>query len=260
MLIIWGSKRKELELGWVADLCLACGRPTAHRLREVRSVSHLYYISLGNGSLAGYEIVCRECGRVGAAETDDYADFGDEPDEDLGALVERTNPELPRRIVAREDLARRIADGSASPEDRLHALTETLFAFAAELEERGKETHFDLRAGLWLLGVFVAPFAVGVAAQALFAGGSPVPSYLALGSIGVCVVMLVVALATEGSRYARKKLIPQMLPRLRELKPTLEELEEVLGRFKKGGLALGKKLKPLDVFEALAGSSCQNAP
>jgi hypothetical protein len=75
MFIVWGSRRTERILGYVADFCPVCREARAFRLVRVGLASHVYYISFGAGRHVGHVIRCEECGSSFDTDATRYATF-----------------------------------------------------------------------------------------------------------------------------------------------------------------------------------------
>jgi hypothetical protein len=73
MHIIAGMKQVEQVRGMVADFCPICREVRAFQLIRIGLVSHIYYVSSGAGTLAGYVIRCNECGLRLKTDSDRYA-------------------------------------------------------------------------------------------------------------------------------------------------------------------------------------------
>lgn len=250
MLIIWGTKRKDIELGWVADYCRTCGEPKAHRIREVLEVDHLYYISIGKGKTVGYEIACEQCQTTSQVEPSEYDDFADTPGADLGPLIEQTNPSLIGRLVHREAVVQRLEQGAATEADKYSLLHEALASINPELEARCAETHFDMRAGLCALAFLVVPVLAMLVGELLGKAYEKPFVYVALVLAVFIAGFLFYTLSSDGVRYARRALFPKLIPKLKKLKPSLDELDRVLAEAKQMDLMVGKKVKAQELYEA----------
>ena len=83
-MIIWGTKRVVSSLGFVADFCPICREVRTFEVERIGMAGHLYYLSFGSGTLAGYVRTCRTCGTGLNATPDMYARLSREmlrPDE-----------------------------------------------------------------------------------------------------------------------------------------------------------------------------------
>jgi hypothetical protein len=103
-ILIWGEKNRQERLGTVADWCPACRRPQAFAVTKYFRVSHIYYISLGRGSLVATARQCWECGRQYRCEEEDYAAFLPEAEAEqisLNELLQQSNPTLKEQLDTR---------------------------------------------------------------------------------------------------------------------------------------------------------------
>lgn len=94
MIFIWGTKVRTESLGTVADWCQACRRVRAFEVTNYYRVGHIYYISLGSGSLHATVRECWRCFSQFYCNEEDYDRFYDEADAEqmsIGKLLERTN-------------------------------------------------------------------------------------------------------------------------------------------------------------------------
>ncbi len=94
MLLVWGHKVEKKILGRVADHCRGCGTVSGQFLWEVRRIPHIYWISLGSGSIAGHVRICEDCGEHADAFLSDYDDFVDDMTMPLKELIAQTNSGL----------------------------------------------------------------------------------------------------------------------------------------------------------------------
>jgi hypothetical protein len=102
--IIWGTKSRQECLGTVADWCPACRRPRAFAVTKYFRVGHIYYISLGRGSLVAAVRQCRECGSQYRCADEDYEALVPEKavqEMSLNELLQQTNSVLKEQLDAR---------------------------------------------------------------------------------------------------------------------------------------------------------------
>ena len=98
MFIVWGKKIVYRKVGHVADFCPICRKVQPFELKRVGSAGHVYYVSVGEGELVGYERTCKECGTVFRAEPTTYASVS-KTLAPLADLVRQTYPNIEHIIV-----------------------------------------------------------------------------------------------------------------------------------------------------------------
>ena len=108
MFIIWGKKRIERKQGMVADFCPICREVRAFTLIRVGLAGHIYYVSFGQGKLAGFIICCDTCGVVLRAEPTRFATAEKDPRIELETLIRQTFPRLRETYADRLALEQRI--------------------------------------------------------------------------------------------------------------------------------------------------------
>jgi hypothetical protein len=107
MIIIWGTKVNQEPRGTVGDKCPACMDVQLFDVIDHYEVSHLYYISLGRGTLIATTRTCRHCGAQYHCDRAAYNEIL--PIEAANALpiekvLIRTNSRLADLRTARADL------------------------------------------------------------------------------------------------------------------------------------------------------------
>jgi hypothetical protein len=136
MLIIWGKKRVTKSLGYVADFCPLCRDVRAFELVRVGLAGHVYYLTLSEGELVGYERTCMQCRTVLNAQPDRYAhiNYRAQPP---GELAPITFPKLKEFWAARLGVERELKSvfGKVSPEDRQTLIREPFILLSPKVEE-----------------------------------------------------------------------------------------------------------------------------
>lgn len=246
MFIVWGKKVVRRKLGHVADFCPICRVPQGFALTRVGVANHVYYVTSGDGELAGFERTCHECGTSMQAEPTQYASVAKKP-LPLAELRRETFPQLEAAWRDRLELEARIrqAPRSLSAEER-HALIRSPFLLLSpKVEKRFNENQIDKQTGLAMLGAVlliafgpalveaVAPSVVDTAWLVFLAAGLGLIVWVGLGS---------------GRRYMRREVIPQLAKALRPLRPTADEINAVLAEMKQLRHKMGSKLKVDDLI------------
>lgn len=248
-MIIWGTKRVVRSLGFVADFCPICRDVRTFEVERIGMAGHVYYLSFGSGTLAGYVRTCRTCGTGFNATPDIYARLSREmlpPAELQPATFPNLNEVHGPRLALEKSLRNPLA--TLAPADRSALLKEPFILLSPKVEERFASLHFDGPTGLTLFVAVVALiFIPAMLAEA-------VPSYaseLVMACIAAAVVAVGVQMFLSSERFMRKKLLPVLVPALKPLKPTPEELESVLRDMKSLGRRIGSKLKLQTLLAAL---------
>lgn len=98
--LIFGTKGREEPCGVVADMCPSCQKVRAFLVVEHYEAAHVYWVSMGQGTLRGTSIRCLECNCQCHFEAHKYRQVlshGEASRCDLKELVERTHPQLAPR-------------------------------------------------------------------------------------------------------------------------------------------------------------------
>lgn len=247
MFIVWGTKRTIRKHGYVADFCPLCREVRAFELLRIGLASHIYYISFGQGRLAGHLLRCRECRYEIAGDPRDYASIGDrEAEKDVEQLLALTHPQLRQNLANRLATEARLRSSPASltPEMREALLLESFQLVNPEVEMRYKqETQLDKPAGLGCFGTIIL-------SPLLFYGASllpmPTQEQALLGAAIFCglgIVYTFVQIGLAPRRWLRARIVPLLARALEPLRPTREELQFCLERCEIAGLKIGRKLK-----------------
>ena len=251
--IVWGKKLVFRMLGYVADYCPMCRTPRVFKLQRVGLARHVYYISFGEGELAGYQRTCQECGIAVGAKPTIYASVAEQP-ASIGQLTAQTFPKLSEAYQASLALEERIRNSPASlsPEER-HALIRQPFQLLSpRVEKQFASLHIDNDAGFTLLGVLIALFLASFILKRL----APDSLEVAMVSILLAGLVLVVwQISQAGKRFMQRKIFPALVAALQPLKPTEGEVQAVLAELKKLGQKIGSKMKARDLMKVLGQNS-----
>ncbi|WP_374434669.1 hypothetical protein [Inhella sp.] len=145
-MIIWGRKTVRTPLGYAADFCPICASAQAFEITRVGSAGHLYYISVGEGELVGYERRCLSCGIDLRAEPTGYAALAPTP-LPLAALRKTTCPDLDEAYRAHLDQEDRIRFDPLGlpPQDRQALILQPFVLLAPKVTARFQTTSIDLK-------------------------------------------------------------------------------------------------------------------
>ena len=250
-MIIWGTKRVVSSLGFAADFCPLCREVRTFEVKRIGMAGHLYYLSFGSGKLAGYLRTCRTCGTDLNATPDQYAQLSRKRLEPL-ELQPITFPNLDEVHGARLAIEKSLRSSPAklSAADRSALIKEPFILLSPKVEERFASVHFDGPTGFTLLAAVVGLIFIPAMLS------TAMPSYaaeLVMACIAAAVVAVGVQMALSSERFMRKKLLPVLVPALKPLKPTPQELEAVLKDMKSLGRRIGSKLKLQTLLAGLQG-------
>jgi hypothetical protein len=244
MFIVWGTKRVERSRGRVADFCPICREVRAFQLIRVGLASHIYYVSFGEGKLAGHVIRCQECGVRLKTDPARYAATGEDSRASLEVLVRDTFPRLREVCATRLELEKRIRQTpfSLSTDERKYFLMEPFALLNPLVEQRfANSTEMDRQSGLGCLST--------VLAFAALAFRGPIQDKILLAAailFGIGTVYTLIQLHLGPGRFFLARVLPPLVKALKPLKPAREDVAECLDRCKTQHLKIGKVAK-LDV-------------
>jgi len=252
-MIIWGTTIKRRKLGWVADFCPICAKPRAHRIVRVGSAGHLWYISIGSGSLVGHEVICATCEVVRERDATDFTDIAADDRADLGALIRETCPDMRERFAVDIDAAERIQ--SLTPDERHEVLMQRLAVLAEQLERQYAERPMSpagQKVSKFVVFLFVAFFVAIIATEEDQRRSDDSDLYTVFGLVIIgSVLVLLYFLVMRHPWFMKHRFRPQLRRALQPLDPSIEELDDALGRFKRMGLVIGKKFKPAKMHKLI---------
>jgi hypothetical protein len=248
--IVWGKKLVYRTLGYVADFCPMCRTPRIFKLRRVGVARHVYYVSFGEGELAGYQRTCEECGISLDAKATIYASVADKP-APLPQLITQTFPNLAQAYQPTLALEERVRNSlsSLTPEERRVLIRNPMLLLSPRVEKRFASTHMDADVGYTILALVAALFGGSYVLKRLF------PDSLEMSMLAILVVGMIIVvwqISQAGKRYMRSQIVPVLATALRPLKPTEGEVTAALEELKKLRHKIGSKLKVNELMEALA--------
>lgn len=251
MFIVWGKKLVYRKLGHVADFCPICRKPRAFVLRRLGSAGHLYYITVSQGELVGYDRTCVQCGTSFNAEPTQYAAVAPQL-APLPELARKTFPDLEQAWKERLDLERQLRQDprALNVDDRKALIRSPFLLLSPKVEKRFASTHFDKEVGisaLVALGLMIA----GPALVRKVAPDSAEPALLVFMALGVLLVIVQMALA--GGRFMRREVVPVLAKCLRPLQPTPGELQTVMAELKTLRHKMASKLQLAELIAQITG-------
>lgn len=257
MLIVWGKKRTERVLGSVADFCPICRDVRAFQLIRVGLAGHIYYISFGEGKLAGHIIRCGTCAVDLGTDPSRYATTEKDSRVSLEVLVRDTFPNLRQKYAARLELEERIKrTRSAIVGDEYKAVLMEPFSLLNPLVERrfASSTEMDRKSGMGCLGTVV----IGAG---LFFGSmrfrGPTQDKILLAALILVVIGTIytfIQMHLGPGRHFRAKILPSLVKSLKPLQPTRDDLAGCIERCKSLGLKISKVAKVDEVWARLERS------
>lgn len=251
MFIVWGRSSYRWRLGRVADYCPQCAEPRAMRVTQLRSYPHVYFIPLWLSRADFHLARCLSCRREYAFDPARFRSICRDRRATLEELADRTNPDLADQVAHRLDAIDRIRDGVADADERIAFMLEPVVLAACDIEKRKLKTHTDWWTGLAmtsfiplpLLGAFIGDAIAPHADQGLFAGG--------FAGVVAALCLTCAAVVTDVRRFARRRIRTDLVPRLAELRPTLDDLERIAEHARGQRWTLAKHFRPAAVLDLL---------
>jgi hypothetical protein len=252
MLIVWGTKRVERKLGMVASFCPICREVRAFQLIRVGLASHVYYVSFGEGKLAGHEIHCQECGVRLKADFARYAKTEKDTRVDIEVLVRDTFPKLREVYAERLEQEKRIrqSPSSLSADERQYCLMEPFILLNPLVERRfASSTEMDRQSGLGCLATVL--IGGGLFFGSLAFHGPLQDKILVTAAIlfGMGTLYTFVQMHLGPKRFFAARLQAPLVKALKPLRPTREDVAACLERCRTQRLKIAKVAR-LDVIWA----------
>jgi hypothetical protein len=246
-IIFWGRKIVRRRLGHVADFCPMCRVPKGFDLTRVGSARHIYYVSVGEGALVGFERTCWDCHTALQAAPEAYAAVA-KSRMPLDELIRETFPNLALARSEQMAIEERVrSDPVSLPAEHRLALARQPFALLSpKVEQRFAATHVDKEVAMTVVGVvafwaFVLPPLV----RAL-------PPKLADSAFVVFLLLGVAAVVWQamGStrRFMTREILPVLAGALAPLRPSATEIDAVLDELKRQRHKIGTKVRPADLL------------
>lgn len=249
MFIVWGTKKVERNLGWVADYCPICNDTRTFRLIEMRMVSHIYYLPLGRGRPAGHVRWCKQCKYMQVSDPEKYSGTLKKNNVPIEDLTDQTNPGLVDTMVDILEMRDRAERGELSDNERRDMMLQQFKSIVIPVAKRKERIHIDGASCLWLLGVIVFPIVALFICDSLPASMTYIgmSSQIAIGVAIITAIGLVHSVVFDSRRYAHRKFGGMIATRLTPLNPSLEEIDEVLEHLEQDASTrtVGKAFCPL---------------
>jgi hypothetical protein len=241
MIFIWGTKERRKASGYVADVCSSCKAINVHRLIEVREVPHVYYLSIGGGKVAFYQVECDQCDAVETIHPSRYTARLDKAIE-VDKLIELTHPGVHAELEEQKQREERAERGELTAEERIQVMQEALYPVAVAVEERSAKGAIDLQTGLACLATLILPWFLvlpGTAEQSVW---GDLLVYAGIGVALLGVIATVYAYRTSLKRFVRRSQGDAIQAAIREYHPSPTELNDITAGLRDAGTALGKSM------------------
>lgn len=255
MVIVWGKKHVFSKLGYVADFCPICRKPRAFEVKRIGLAGHVYYLTVSQGELVGYERTCLKCKTIMNADLADYASVP-KKNEPMPTLVKMSNPHMQEVLKDRLALEERIRKSpeSLKDEDRFALIKTSFYLLSPMVERRLAKVTLDLE--FWLaVGASIVLFkTLPNLAEKYF------PQYADKALLATMVISLLLVfwqVLTSGSRYVRKQIVPVLAISLKPLHPKVSELNVIVRDMKERKHKLGRKIKVADIQRYLNQTETQ---
>jgi hypothetical protein len=253
MFIVWGKKPVYRTLGYVADFCPICRKPQPFLLQRVGMAGHLYYISVGDGELVGFQRTCQECKTFFPAEPDSYKTISKEL-ASLDTLTTETFPNLAQVWAERLAVEERVRHAPALiPAQERKALIQSPFLLLSpRVERRFASTHVDKEIGRAML----AALGLIIIGPGIMQAIAPDQSHFLMLAIGLASLGWIGwRFATAHQRFLQREIAPVLAKALKPLRPTSAELAGVFAELKLLKHKIAEKLKLVDLEASLQSPS-----
>ncbi|UOD28028.1 hypothetical protein INH39_21440 [Massilia violaceinigra] len=247
MIVISGRKNVYRQLGYVADFCPICRSVQTFLVRRIGRASHVYFISVGKGELAGYDRICQSCLTPFPTETKKYKQILKNP-LPLPELQASTFPDL--ETVWQERMAQEAHIVHApllfSAEKRSELILHQFMLLVPKMERCYSSAVIDKPAALAGIAGLVVMVAGWKLSPILFPNVRFFPEYGSFSPEFGFFFLGIALFAWQGraakGRLIRREVIPALATALRPLSPTEAELQAAFAQVRSAGHMLGKKL------------------
>jgi hypothetical protein len=251
LFIVWGTKVRHRNLGYRAEFCRICRQIRPFKVVQIRSVGHIYYIPIGSGTIHGHTMSCEQCGIAINADVEDAMNCSPKRVADLAELIAKTRPQIEQECSGRLDLEARVKSKKLTAQERETLILEPFLLLNPGIQARSGQILFDKVSGIGCLATIAIPLAIIWIGMARFPGSDETRGKFALGAAGLLTIFTLGALATDGRRFGRRKIVPKLAAALAPLDPTPEEIDRAFAKMKQMKWAIGKKIKSEDVTNAI---------
>jgi hypothetical protein len=247
--IVHGTYHTESESGFVADFCPVCRDIETFNVIRVGDASHIAFVSLGKGQLAGYMIRCGKCGVSRPFTRERYATIAQQctGKDDLVAM---TFPNIRTEWAKRLELEARLRKDPSqlSPVEREQLLMEPFDELDPEIEHLDKGTVHQKQASMW--GMLALCTVVGAGGAFVRFQDEKMPWVMGAAIAAFITVWAGILIVVE-KRGMGKRIMPSLTRALKPLRPSKGEIEAIINRCRKEGLWSGKKVNPNHLWNLL---------
>lgn len=249
MFLIFGQRVAKRKRGYVAEMCPSCQVVRSCKLLRVARMNHIFFMTYGEGDTFGYVASCETCGREVETEATDYKEFARKKNTPIAELIEQTNPKF----------------GNAAPlqngrEGRFAAIRAPFLRFNISVRDRlmGPST-MDWKSSLAVIGMGFSFVGIIMSALNISSPEDRIAASVALAISLLVFFWFVRVFNNAPKRFFKNKILPVMLPELRTLNPTGEELDEVFRKFKAVGYHLPKVVNAEQIGSAMRDHELRSA-
>ena len=254
MTVIWGKRKVETELGYVADFCPICREIRELKVSRVGIANHIYFISIGKGNLAGHLGRCMQCGTKIPVDAMKYETFEEGSNTALETLVQNTFPNLRSVYAERLDIEERLKrQEPVSLPNRAKWLMEPFEYLIPEVEAKFANATMDKESNMGcistvLLLIILCSGALMFEESAL-ARDSMIIGMGLVAIVGLIYTIIQIMLAPH--RYIQRNIVPRLSQALNPLNPSRQELQKCIATKKVKGSRLGKNVDEEKLWETI---------
>lgn len=251
MFIVWGKKPVYRKIGYAADFCPICRKIRPFRVTRIGIASHVYYVTSGEGELAGYTRTCQKCNIELNCDPHIYASMSKRL-APLEELVVQTLPnyrEVYGPTLAQESIIRKNPYSLPNPE-RYSLIRHPFLLISPKVEKWSATSRMDILSTLALLASFFVVFPGVIAALSPMVG---IEASI-LTALVFAALLTGWQMVAARKRFMKREVFPILARALSPLKPSKEELVSILAELKQLKHKVGGKLKPDELIPYLGSS------
>jgi hypothetical protein len=257
MFVIWGKKRVEKKVGYVAEFCPICRDIRPFLVSRVGLAPHIYYFAFNEGKLIGHVAECQTCrAKIPVNSLKYKALLSSIANKDIETLIAQTYPDLRTDYAERLSLEERIKrhEMLSSPE-REALLLEPFTYLSSKVEEKYAKATLDNKSRFGCFGTIALVVLLSCVSSTL----AMLEAELAHDIMSIIVILVatfgfaytVIQIMLGPRRFVKKEIIPLLAQALLPLNPTQAEITRLLNYFKARGFKIGQKISDKKLWEAL---------